>query len=51
LLMRNTEMRTLGDYEYNQSYCVGEGSFGKVFKGNKFLQGILLPLKRLMHTR
>ena len=23
----------LGDYTYNEKYCVGQGSFGKVYKG------------------
>ena len=29
----NSRTKILGDYEYDSSVCVGEGAFGKVYKG------------------
>ena len=29
----NSKIKIIGDYEYDPSACVGEGAFGKVYKG------------------
>ena len=29
----NSRTKTIGNYEYDPSVCVGEGAFGKVYKG------------------
>lgn len=30
--MSKPRLRSIGDYEYDEQYCVGVGSFGKVFR-------------------
>ena len=29
----NGKIKIIGDYEYDSSVCIGEGAFGKVYKG------------------
>lgn len=29
----------MGNYKFTEKYCVGQGSFGKVYKGNNIKTG------------
>lgn len=30
----NEQVKQIGNYTYNERFCLGEGSFGKVFEGS-----------------
>jgi serine/threonine protein kinase len=40
-------IRKIGNYTFNRRICIGQGSFGKVFKGADLLTGQKVAIKRI----
>jgi serine/threonine protein kinase len=41
------ELTTLRDYRYNPKYIIGEGSFGRVYRGTHLPSGLTVAIKEL----
>lgn len=39
-------MKQIGNYTYNERFCLGEGAFGKVYEGNS-KNGSKVAIKRI----
>jgi len=37
----------LGDYQFDSKYLLGEGAFGKVYRGNKISTNMEVAIKKI----
>jgi serine/threonine protein kinase len=40
----------MGNYKFTEKYCIGQGSFGKVYKGNNMTTGREVAIKEMDGT-
>lgn len=40
----------MGNYKYTEKYCIGQGSFGKVYKGSNMKTGKEVAIKEMDGT-
>lgn len=37
----------MGDYVFTEKYCIGQGSFGKVYRGRSLKTGLEVAIKEM----
>jgi calcium-dependent protein kinase len=45
--MEQEEYTILGGYKYCEKYCLGQGAFGKVYKGMRMSDNKIVAIKEL----